>query len=170
MSSRFPELLEPQLPESSTAPCLGHSTSTPCPGHQGTGGKCPSATDLRCVPCSPAPPPGETSHLPKPAGGGVHAFLRQSGDPGCVLPSSQAVRPPPRGQVEPLQECRSLQPPGRGDKSHPCFLLEEPLTRSQGPGQGVTNAFPFWQQYARVGKLGLRRATQEMLSITRGVL
>lgn len=148
MSSTFPKLLEPQLPETSTAPCLAHSTSSPYPRNQGTAGKCPSETDLRCFPCTPAPPPGDTSHLSKHKGGGVPAFLHQPGDPGCVLASSHGVRSLPRGQVavEPVQDCRSLQPPGGRDKSHLCFLLEEPLTTLQGEGQEVTNDLPFWQQ------------------------
>lgn len=163
---------EPQLPETSTAPCLARSTSTPCPRNQGTAGKCPSTKDLRCFPCSPAPPPGETSHLPKRAGGGVLAFLRQPGDPGRVLPSSHGVRSLPRGQVteEPVQGCRSLQPPGQGDKSHLCFLLEEPLTTSQGPGQEVTNDLPFWQQYVQGWANLVCEGPHKILSIKWGAL
>lgn len=166
MSSTFPKLLEPQLPETSTAPL-------PCsliiqPGYSRTGHSWQAALPKQTCVVFPAHqcPPGDTSHLPKHEGGGVPAFLHQPGDPGCVLASSHGCAPAPRpgsrGTCVRLQVTATTR--GKGQES----LMLPPggaTDHCKVKGQEVTNDLPFWAAVgAGVGKLGLRRATQNTVS------
>lgn len=97
----------------------------------GTGTYC-SRPDLVCCPHSPAPPP-ELSHLLKGEAGVTSCSVCQVFQAVCC-PEAR-----PQWSLCMLQVTATT---GGGAKSHPFFLLEEPLTTSQGPGHGVTNDLP----------------------------